>query len=146
MFDADGDGDLDLLLNNYLQPARFLVNEAPPERHWVRMRLVGTESNRSAIGARVTIWHGASRQTRQVATTSGYLSGQSLYLHFGLGADEHVERLVVHWPAGGVTELENLAANAFWELREGDAKARRVATPHPAPVGEPTPAAANVAD
>ncbi|MBI4583986.1 MAG: ASPIC/UnbV domain-containing protein [Planctomycetes bacterium] len=117
--DADQDGDLDIAINNYLQPARLLINQAPPENHWIRFRLQGTRSNRSAIGARVVLEHGARRQVREVTSSAGYLSGQSLTLHFGLGLDREVERVTVRWPSGRVEELRNLRADRLVPLIEG---------------------------
>jgi hypothetical protein len=120
LLDIDGDGDLDLVINNYLQPARLFINHAPRENHWLRLKLEGTRSNRSAIGARAVVQHGARRQVREVISAAGYLSGQSLFLHFGLGGDARVDRLTIHWPAGGVTEIEGLPADDFYLIREGD--------------------------
>ncbi len=117
--DADQDGDLDIAINNYLQPARLLINQAPRENHWIRFRLQGTRSNRSAIGARVVLEHGARRQVREVTSTAGYLSGQSLTLHFGLGLDREVDRVTVRWPSGTVEELRNLRADQMVLLIEG---------------------------
>jgi hypothetical protein len=122
--DIEGDGDLDLVINNYLKPARLFVNRAPAANHWLRLELRGTRSNRSAIGARVVIEHGGRREMREVCSTSGYLSGQSLALHFGLGADRSVDRLTIHWPAGGTEVIEDLAADRLHRLVEGEAAAR----------------------
>ena len=121
--DADLDGDLDLILNNYLMPAKLLINRPPAENHWLRLKLRGTRSNRSAIGARVVLQHGTRKQTREVTTCSGYLSSQSPYLHFGVGLEDTVDRLVVYWPSGLVEELPDLPANAFYEVVEGEGKA-----------------------
>jgi hypothetical protein len=124
--DADLDGDLDLILNNYLMPARLLINRPPAENHWLRLKLRGTRSNRAAIGARVVIQHGTHRQTREVTTSSGYLSSQTPYLHFGLGLQEVVDRLVIHWPSGEVDEIADVPANGFYEIVEGERKATPV--------------------
>lgn len=120
VFDADADGDLDLVINNYLQPATLLVNRAPEEHHWLRLKLVGTRSNRSAIGARVSIRHGSRRQSREVSSTAGYLSGQSLYLHFGTGTDESIDHLEIRWPSGIVQKFGAVATDRFYSIREGD--------------------------
>ena len=121
-FDLEGDGDIDFVINNYLGPARLLVNRASQTgRHSIRLRLVGTESNRSAIGARVTIEHGERRQSREVCSTAGYLSGQSLSLHFGLGESDRVDRMTVHWPSGLVQSFRGIAADALYVVEEGAA-------------------------
>src|SRR5437867_8205996 len=123
ILDVDGDGALDLVMNNYLQPARLLMNHAPPENHWLRFKLEGTRSNRSAVGARVAVYHGTEKEFREVSTTAGYLSGQSLYLHFGLGLDSTADRVEVRWPSGKVDELRNLPADRFYDIVEGEGRA-----------------------
>jgi hypothetical protein len=137
--DVEGDGDLDLLVANYAQPARLLVNHAPPENHWLRLRLRGTRSNRGGVGARAVIRHGARVQTREVSTTAGYLSGQSAYLHFGLGLDRSADVLTIHWPSGAVDEVRELAADRFYEVTEGSGTAVPVFPAREA--GEVSPAA-----
>ena len=127
--DFDMDGDLDMVTCNYLQPSRLLVNHVPEGRHWIRLWLQGTSSNRSAIGARVALQHGARKQFREVRSTAGYLSGQSLYLHFGLAFDRVVDRLVVYWPSGKIQELDGVPADRFYRIVEG--------TEEPVPVFPP---------
>jgi hypothetical protein len=129
LLDADGDGDIDLVTCNYLQPARLLINHAPGETHWLRLALQGTRSSRSAIGARVMVQHGSRCQFREVRSTAGYLSGQSLYLHFGTALDPVMDRVVVYWPSGLVQEFRNVPADRFYRLVEGD--------PRPIPVHGP---------
>src|SRR5881397_3119257 len=78
--DIDNDGDLDLVTENYLQPARLLVNPGTPGNHWVELKLVGAGpgrggSNRSAFGARAVVEAGGRRMTREVVSSQGYLSG-----------------------------------------------------------------------
>jgi hypothetical protein len=119
ILDIDLDGDLDFVMNNYMQQARLLVNHAPVENHWVRLRLEGTKSNRSAVGARVVLYHGAKMQIREVTTTAGYLSGQSLSLHLGLGLDSEIDRMMVHWPCGLSEEFKNLPTNGSYTIVEG---------------------------
>jgi hypothetical protein len=123
VLDADGDGDLDLIMNNYLQPARLLINNAPAENHWLRFKLEGTRSNRSAVGARVVVRHGMEKEYREISTTAGYVSGQSLYVHFGLGLDSTADRVEIHWPSGRVDELWSLPADRFYKVVEGEGKA-----------------------
>lgn len=120
VLDVNGDGGLDLVIANYAMPARLLINHPAPECHWLELKLQGTRSNRSAIGARVEIQHGLKRQFRQVSTTGGYLSGQSLHLHFGLGLDRAVDRLIVRWPSGAVDELRDIPADGFYRIIEGE--------------------------
>ena len=145
--DANGDGGVDVVLNNYLMPAKLLINHPPSEHHWMRLWLEGARPNPSAIGARVEAHHGAMVAHRQLSTTAGYLSGQSLYQHFGLGVDKFVDRLVIHWPSGRVEEIGDLPADAFYKVKEGEGKAtlvfprRENVIPSPAAAAAATPAA-----
>jgi hypothetical protein len=120
VLDVDQDGDLDLVLCNYKQPARLLINHAPRDRHWLRLWLQGTRSARSAFGARVVAYHGVQKQTREVISTAGYLSGQSPYIHFGLSRDAMVDRVLVYWPSGLEQEFRDLPADRFYRLVEGE--------------------------
>src|SRR5262249_48471367 len=99
LFDYDADGQVDILMRNYRQPAQNLHNTGGPE-HWIEFKLTGTRSNRDAVGARVTISAGGHRQLRQVSCGSAYLSTQSLVQHFGLGDAKEVDEVDVQWPSG----------------------------------------------
>ncbi len=138
LLDADQDGDIDLALMNYKMPFRLLVNHAPRGSHWLRLMLKGTQSSRSAIGARVEVRHGVRRQYREVSSTAGYLSGQSLYLHVGLGQDSLVDRLLVHWPSGRVDEIRALQADRFYRIVEGSGAAEPVFSEKSGPWITPT--------
>ena len=119
IFDFDRDGDLDLVMNNYKGAATLLVNHAAPETHWIEVRLTGQASNRGAIGARVTIEHDGKRQVREVISAAGYLSGQTLDLHFGLGPSEFVDVLRIDWPSGLKQEFKDVPSNKFYRIVEG---------------------------
>jgi len=118
VFDYDGDGALDLLSRNYKQPAQLLRNNGPA-RHWLQLRLVGTRSNRDAVGARIRVLAAGTWQTRVVTAGSGYLSGSSLVQHFGLGAATRADVVEIAWPSGATTRLEDVLANARREVVEG---------------------------
>ena len=117
--DVDNDGDLDIILNNYLGPMRLLINSNNAKNNWLQLRLTGAKSNRDAIGARVKVIHSDRRQNLQVTSTKGYLSGQSFLLHFGLGNSTVVDTLEVRWPSGKVESFHNIHANRRLELVEG---------------------------
>jgi hypothetical protein len=102
--DMDGDGDLDVVLTQSGGRPLLLRNDQPLGHHWVRLKLVGTRSNRDALGAHVTLRAGPLRQARQVTPTHSYLSQSELVLTFGLGHATRVDELVVAWPSGR-TEL-----------------------------------------
>src|SRR5437667_3538341 len=99
VFDYDRDGQLDILIRNFHQPAQLLHNGGGAG-HWLQLRLVGVRSNRDAVGARIRAWTGAGLQSRAVTAGSGYLSGSSLVQHFGLGAATGVRAVEIDWPSG----------------------------------------------
>jgi hypothetical protein len=125
LFDYDQDGHVDILLRNYAQPAQLLRN-AGGDGHWMEIKLVGTRSNRDAVGARITIEVDGRSQSREVHLGSGYLSSSSLVQHFGLGAATRIDSVHIRWPSGLETRLRNLAADQQWMLIEGENRARRV--------------------
>jgi hypothetical protein len=117
--DFDRDGDLDLLLTTNNGPAYLYRNDQLAGNHSIRFRLVGTKSNRDAIGASVRTASGGVSQSHMVKSGSSYLSQSELPLTFGLGKADHVESAVIHWPSGRVEEFKNLAAGRCYECVEG---------------------------
>src|SRR5262249_4373369 len=103
--DIDNDGDIDLVLSPINEPAAVLVNESPNDNHWLRVRLVGTWSQRDAVGALVTLTTTAGRQTRQVKGGGSYLSQSELHCFFGIPRDARIEKLSIRWPSGKTQEL-----------------------------------------
>ncbi len=118
VFDYDGDGQVDLLLRNYRQPAELLRNTGG-RGHWIALRLIGVRSNRDAVGARLRLRTARGWQTRQVSAGSGYLSGSSLVQHFGLGPESRAAELDILWPSGERTVLHDLEANRRYVIIEG---------------------------
>src|SRR3984893_4688728 len=124
--DFDRDGDLDLLITANNGPAYLYRTDQIAGNRSIRIRLVGTKSNRDAIGASVKIFHGASNgtsnetpsQTRLVKGGSSYLSQSELPVTFGLGKRDKVDRLVIEWPSGRAEEYKNLAAGRAYECVE----------------------------
>jgi hypothetical protein len=119
--DIDGDGDLDVVLCANAGPARLLRNEGGGH-HWVRLVLEGDgqRSNRSAIGARVTLEAGGMVQSREVLAARGYLSQSELSVTFGLGAVERIDRVTIRWPGrtGGEQHLTGLAVDQVHRIRQ----------------------------
>ena len=87
--------------------------------NWLRIRLEGTRSNRSALGARVEVICGPLEQVEEVRSGSSFLSQNDLRLHFGLGSATRADRVRVFWPSGLIEEVENIAANGEITLIEG---------------------------
>jgi enediyne biosynthesis protein E4 len=116
--DFDRDGDLDLLITTNQGPAHLYRNDVAPGAHWLRLRLIGTKSNRDAIGAVVHLATPEGTQSRTVKTGSSYLSQSELTLTFGLGPRDSATRVVVEWPSGAVQEFSKVAAGGY-ECGEG---------------------------
>ena len=116
--DFDRDGDLDLLITTNNGPAYLYRNDQLAGNKSVRIRLVGTKSNRDAIGARVRVFHGDTVQSRMVKGGSSYLSQSELPLTFGLGKRDKIDRLVIDWPNGGTEEHTNIVAGRAYECVE----------------------------
>jgi hypothetical protein len=117
--DFDRDGDVDLLLSTNSGPAFLYRNDQLAGNRSIRFRLVGTKSNRDAIGAMVRIFHDGTGQSRLVKGGSSYLSQSELPVTFGLGKRDRVERVVIQWPRGRVEEFKDLAAGRAYECVEG---------------------------
>jgi enediyne biosynthesis protein E4 len=118
MLDYDGDGREDVLIRNYRMPAQ-LLHGVGPTGHWLEVKLVGTVSNRDAVGARVVAVTGDRRQLRVPSAGSAYLSNGSLVQHFGLGDATTVDRLEITWPSGRVDVVRDLAADRRIVVTEG---------------------------
>jgi len=116
--DFDRDGDVDLLLTTNNGPAYLYRNDQLAGNHSIRFRLVGTKSNRDAIGATVRVFAGGITQSRVVKGGSSYLSQSELPLTFGLEKHNRIERVVIDWPSGRTEEHKNLAAGRCYECTE----------------------------
>ena len=118
--DFDRDGDLDLLLTTNNGAACLYRNDQLSGNRSIRFRLVGTKSNRDAIGATVQIIAGGLRQLRMVKSGSSYLSQSELPLTFGLEKQDRVDLAVVTWPGGKTEEFKDLKAGRSYECIEGN--------------------------
>ena len=117
--DVDNDGDLDLLVTNNGESADLLLNDGGNRRNALLLRLIGTDSNRDAIGARLRLTSGARTQVREVTSGSSYLGQNDPRVHVGLGAATVVDRLEIRWPSGRMELVQNVAANQVVVIREG---------------------------
>lgn len=117
--DFDGDGRLDLIVNNFNDRPYYFKNAFPP-RHYIAFRLRGTKSNRDAIGATVTLHIDGQRLTRQVDAAGGYLSQSSKTLHFGLGDTTRIDTIEVRWPGGKPQRFGPFDVDRLYELMEED--------------------------
>jgi len=115
--DFDGDGRLDLVVNNFNDRAFLYRNVSPPAR-WCGLRLVAARGDRSAVGALVKLTAGGRTQVRQVQAAGGYLAQSSNALHFGLGAAAAVDRVEIRWPDGTLQTLEHPKVDALTTVAE----------------------------
>ena len=115
--DFDNDGDLDILIVNLNEPPSLLRNDVTGHAHWIKVKLVGVKSNRSAIGARVTVKYGGLMQAQEVLAQSSYLSTNDRRLHFGLGDVDSVS-LEVRWPSGQRQSFAKVAADQLVTINE----------------------------
>lgn len=116
--DYDNDGDLDIYIANLNSRGMFLRNNKGNQNNWLMINLIGTASNRDAIGSRVKITSGGKVQTTQKKSTSGYLSQNDHRLHFGIAKNELVEEIEIKWPSGKVQVIENTKANQILTVTE----------------------------
>jgi hypothetical protein len=116
--DFDNDGDLDILIVNMNEPPSLLRNDIKGKQNWIKVKLEGVKSNRSAIGARVLAHYGGKVQAQAVLSQSSYYSCNDSRLHFGLGGFASVD-LDIYWPNGLHEKYKGLAANQLITLREG---------------------------
>ncbi len=118
--DVNNDGNIDIAILNVGEPPTLLIKRSRNANHRVLFKLVGTKSNRAAIGARVTILAAGVRQFSEVRAGGSYLSQNDLRQHFGLGAATKIDSVEIRWPTGKVEMLENVAADAIYTIVEGE--------------------------
>ena len=116
--DFDNDGDLDILINNINEPPSLLRNDVSPSNHWLKVKLIGVVSNRSAIGGRVTARYGGKVQAQEVLSQSSFFSVSDSRLHFGLGAAQFAD-LEIRWPNGRKEMVAKVPANRLVVIKEG---------------------------
>jgi hypothetical protein len=116
--DFDNDGDLDILIINLNETPSLLRNDVCGKQNWIKVRLEGVKSNRSAIGARVLARYGGKTQVQTVLSQSSFYSCNDPRLHFGLGGNASVD-MEVHWPNGLVETFKRLPINQLITVREG---------------------------
>jgi hypothetical protein len=116
--DFDNDGDIDILIVNLNEPPSLLRNDLRGKQNWVKIKLEGVKSNRSAIGARVLVRYGGKTQAQSVLSQSSYYSCNDPRLHFGLGGHTEID-IEVHWPNGSAESFKHFTVNQLITLKEG---------------------------
>lgn len=116
--DFDNDGDMDVLVMNMNEPPSLLRNDVSGGNHWLKVQLIGVQTNRGAIGARVTAEYGQHRQVQEVTAQSSFYSANDRRLHLGLGTETSAN-LVIRWTNGTTEKLPAVAADQLVVIREG---------------------------
>ena len=119
MGDIDEDGDVDLVISHTNEPVALLSNESGNDNNWMSLRLIGTTSNRAAIGARIAIRSGGSRQWRQVKGGTSYASTHDPRVFVGFAQATVVDEVEIHWPSGLTQTLTGLPVNRVVTIIEG---------------------------
>jgi enediyne biosynthesis protein E4 len=116
--DLYDDGRVEAVVNNMNEKPSLYRNVAAVE-NFISVQLVGTRSNRAALGAEVTVYIGEDHRTQEVRSGGGYISQNDLRLHFGIGRATEADKMEIRWPSGTVETIDKLAANQFYVVNEG---------------------------
>ncbi|MBI5757242.1 MAG: CRTAC1 family protein [Planctomycetales bacterium] len=116
--DLDNDGDIDLVVSRINQPVALLRCDSQSQNHWVTLQLVGTRSNRDAIGAQVRVHTSKGVRLRLTKGGSSYASSHDPRVNIGLGGDDKARKIEIRWPSGITQELTNVPADQFLIVHE----------------------------
>jgi len=116
--DIDNDGDIDVFISNLGDEFTLLRNDMGNLNNWILIDLVGTVSNRDAIGAKVSVEAGDDKRVSEKTSAGGYLSQNDPRLHFGLADHSMIDRIEIRWPSGIVQTLENVEPNQIITIQE----------------------------
>jgi hypothetical protein len=111
-------GVLDVVVANQKGPLLVYKNTVAPENEWIEFQLEGTASNRSAIGAKVTLFWNGQKQEQEVSGGTGFAAENDRRLHFGLGRNPKIEKAVIRWPSGKVQTIEQPAPKQLHKIKE----------------------------
>src|SRR5262249_43800936 len=118
--DFDNDGDIDVLILNMNDLPSLLRNDGGNQNNWIKIKLIGTHCNRSAIGARVRVMTGNHIQMNEVHSGGSVMSQSDLRLHFGIGTAETIDVLEIRWPTTQrIDRFTQLKSNQIIAIREG---------------------------
>ena len=136
--DINNDGCVDIVTLNVGAPPSLLLNHCQNGNHRVLFKLLGTKSNRLAIGARVTVRAGNMTQLSEVKAGSSYISQSDLRQHFGLGPNARMDEVTVRWPNGDIETLHDVPADFIYTIVEDEGIKDKAALP---PVSTESPQA-----
>jgi enediyne biosynthesis protein E4 len=129
--DINNDGNIDVVVYNVGAPPSLFLNDTKNSNHRVLLRLVGTKSNKEAIGARVAVVTAKASLIDEVRAGGSYLSTNDVRLHFGLGSDSVIKKIVIDWPSGAHEELKNIPADAIYTIVESQGIQSTIKLPPP---------------
>jgi hypothetical protein len=129
--DINNDGNVDAVVYNVGGPPSLFINQTRNLNHRVLFRLVGTKSNRAAIGARMIVYTSKMTQIDEVRGGGGYLSSNDQRLHFGLGSEATMKKVEIRWPSGFTEELKNVPGDAIYTIVEGKGISNTIKLPPP---------------
>jgi hypothetical protein len=119
--DYDNDGDIDVLILNMNDPPSLLRNDGGNKQNWIKIKLVGTKCNRTAIGARVRVVTGSHSQIDEVHSGTSVMSQSDLRLHFGVGKAQVIDAIEVKWPTTQkIEKFTQIKPNQILTIREGE--------------------------
>ena len=144
--DLNNDGNVDIVVMNTGETPTLLLNQGGNNNHRVLFRLVGTKSNKMAIGARLTVRAGKLVQLNEVRGGGSYLSQNDPRLHFGLGDETKMDDVEVKWPSGKVETVRDVPADFIYTIIEGEGIKQKTALPALPSVGAGVPARAGGAE
>jgi len=127
--DINNDGNVDVVILNVGEPPTLLINHNSTPNHRVLFKLIGTKSNRAAIGARIAVKSGTLVQFDEVRGGASYLSQNDLRLHFGLGTNDKMNQVTIRWPNGGTETLHDMPADFIYTVVEGKGIEGKTALP-----------------
>src|SRR5438445_5647352 len=127
--DINNDGNVDIVIVNVGEPPSLLLNQGSNGNHRVLFKLIGMKSNKSGIGARVTVMTATSTQFNEVRGGGSYLSQNDPRLHFGLGADSKISQIEIRWPNGKIETLRERPADFIYTIVEGQGITNKKALP-----------------
>ncbi|HEY8669832.1 MAG TPA: CRTAC1 family protein, partial [Terriglobales bacterium] len=129
--DLNNDGNVDVVVLNMDGPPVLLLNQGGHHNHRVLFNLIGTTSNRMAVGAKITVTAGKLVQTAEVRAGGSYLSNNDPRVHFGLAAETSMNEVAIRWPSGKQEILKNVASDFIYTIVEGKGITVRVGLPPP---------------
>ena len=117
--DYDNDGDMDVLINSVNGPPELLRADSSNQNNWIKIKTIGTKSNRDGIGARLKCVTADGSQIDEVRSGGSYYSQNDLRVHFGVGKNQRIKTIEIRWPSGQLETLSDLAVNQLITVKEG---------------------------